>query len=299
VKNMKINDREIKISHPHKKLFKDAGVSKEKLIEYHKRMASKLLPYIKNRPITMERYPEGVESDGFYMKAKPEYFTDWIKTIDVEKIEGGTIQQIICDSEETLVYLINQGTISCHAWLSSISQINQPDRLIFDLDPSVEDHAKVKKAALTLKAILDAYDMPSFLMMTGSRGLHIWVPIEPDYGFEYIRKLALALANKAVEKEPKLLTTKLNKDQRGNKVFIDTLRNAYGQTSVVPYSVRALPQASIACPLNWIELKNKAFKPRRYTIQNIFHRLGQVKNVWQGFNQTRFQMRRLINFFED
>lgn len=296
---MKVNERKIEISHPHKKLFKEAGVSKKQLIEYHRRVASKLLPYIKNRPITLERYPEGIDTDGFYMKAKPDYFPDWINTIDIEKKEGVTLEQMICDSEETLVYLINQGTISCHAWLSSKSHINQPDRMLFDLDPSIEDHAKVKKAALTLKAIVDHYDMPSFLMMTGSRGLHVWVPIEPDYDFDCVRKLALSLANKAVEKEPDLLTTKLRKDQRGDKVFIDTLRNAYGQTSVVPYSVRALPQASIACPIKWMELENKAFKPRRYTIHNIFHRLGQVKNVWQGFNQNRFQIRRLAHLLED
>jgi bifunctional non-homologous end joining protein LigD len=294
---MNINEHEIKISHPHKKLFKD--VSKEQLIEYHQRMASRMLPYMKNRPITMERYPDGIDTDGFYMKAKPDYFPDWIKTIDVDKKEGGTLKQIICDSEETLIYLINQGTITCHAWLSSKSHLNQPDRMVFDLDPSTDNDWKVKKAALTLKAVLDAYDIKSFPMTTGSRGLHVWVPIEPDHDFNQIHKLALSLAKKAVQKAPDLLTIELRKDQRGNKVFIDTLRNAYGQTSVVPYSIRALPQVSIACPLKWKELENRTFKPRRYTIHNIFYRLGQLEAVWDTFNQSNQQIRDLDDLLEE
>ena len=293
-----MNDDHVHISNPDKILFRDKNMTKKDVINYYKKIASHILPLIKDRPIMIQRFPEGIEADGFVMKNKPDYFPDWIETIRIEKKEGGYLKQILCNDLATLKYLVNQGTITLHSWLSEKSNLKAPNQMIFDLDPSTNNLAKVKKAAFVIKEILDHHHLVSYVMTTGSKGLHIVVPIQAKYTLNQVNDLALYLAKNAIEHAPKLLTIEQRKNARGKKVFVDTLRNAYGQTSVVPYALRPVKEASVATPLNWDELKKKQFNPKAYTIKNIFRRLGHVNDVWHDFQETFNDLHFLINKIE-
>ena len=290
MKQMMVNNHDIDVSHPEKIMFPDAGITKEDMIHYYGSIAPYMLPHIKNRPITMHRFPDGIDAQGFYMKECPDYFPGWIETVKVMKKEGGHNQQVIAQNKETLVYLANQACITPHVWLSTRKHLHKPDKMIFDLDPSTGDAKPVKKAALSLKKIIAGHGLTAFVMTTGSEGLHVVVPIKPLHSFDEVREAAVCLAKEAIEQSPDLLTLEQRKDKRGDKVFLDTLRNAYGQTSVAPYALRPLPGAPVATPLTWEQLERLPFDPKKYTATNVFRRLGQTGDPWEGFFETEQDM---------
>lgn len=281
---MQVNNYEIEVSHPDKRIFPQINVTKEELIDYYEKIADIMLPHMKNRTITMHRYPDGVNESGFYMQHKPDYFPDWVKSIEVKKKDGDKTARVVCNNKASLVYIANQGCITPHIWLSQIDQINQPDKMIFDLDPSDDDLSKVKKAAFTLKEVLENKELSPFVMTTGINGLHVVVPLVSELSFDEVKEVADEIANEVIKQSPKEFTMEQRKDKRGNRVFIDTLRNAYGQTSVAPYALRPTKDATVATPLTWDELNS--FDPKRYHIKNIFKRLGQIEDPWKEFKKS-------------
>jgi bifunctional non-homologous end joining protein LigD len=280
---LKINGRSIDISNRTRIMFPGIGLSKEELIDYYIRISEVMLPHIQGRPASFERYPNGIGEKGFYQQAVSDYFPKWIRRITVDKKSGGTITHLSCDNKETLVYLANQACITLHVWLSRMPGIDKPDKIIFDLDPSEDDPSLIVKAAKVLKKILEDEGLPSYVMLTGSSGMHVVVPIRPESGFDKIRSFAKELSERAVEEDPDEITTEQRKSKRKGRIFMDYLRNSYGQTSVAPYSVRSLDNSPIAAPLEWSEISYKNFDPQKYTVKNIFRRLGQIKDPWQNF----------------
>ena len=220
----------------------------------------------------------------------PDYYPHWINntTVDLKKGEEQTL--VIVDKAATLVYLVNQGVLEFHSWLSSAETVHKPDKLVFDLDPSEQNNAAssylshLHFGARVLKKILEDDGLVPFLMTTGSRGYHVVVPLIPTHSFEQTHQYALHCARRLVSQYPDLFTIQMNKKQRGKKTFVDYLRNAYGQTSVSCYSLRAREGAPIATPLDWHELSKST--PQQYTIKNIFRRLARKKNPWQHFGQS-------------
>ncbi len=198
----------------------------------------------------------------------------------MKKKEGGQIAHVTCSVEASLVYLVDQGCVSFHTWLSKGSRLEKPDRIVFDLDPPSEDTSPVLEAAKQLKGRLEARGLVPFVMSTGSRGLHVVVPIVPERSFEEVRGFAHCVATDLAEEYPEAFTTEVRKKERSGRVFIDYLRNAYGQTTVAPYSVRAIEGAPVATPLDWSELSGQHFDPRAYTVKNMFRRLGQKQDPW-------------------
>lgn len=291
---MKINRKNIEISNPDKIIFPGGNITKKELVNYYEKIADFMLPHMENRPIMMRRFPDGVDEDGFYMKDAPDYFPDWIERATVEKKEGGTVSHVVCNSKETLAYLANQACITPHIWLSKKGDLKHPDKMIFDLDPSADDFQGVKKAALAIKKVLDAYHLESHVMSTGSKGIHVIVPIQAKHDFETVKKAADIIARHVVDQAPDDFTTMVRKEARDNKVFIDTLRNAYGQTSVTPYALRATRDATVATPLTWKELRDKPFNPRRYHIKNIFRRLSRIEDPWKNDSHAENQMDDLL-----
>lgn len=276
-----IDGQTIDISNSDKVLFPDAGLTKGSLIDYYARVAPFALPHYRNRALTMHRFPNGIAKDGFYQKAIPDYFPDWIDRVTLPK-EDGEITQVVANSAATLVYLANQGCITPHLALAQANAPDRPDRLVFDLDPSDDDFSKVQRVAQCLRAVLDTRDLPSFIQTTGSRGLHILIPIDASAGFDQIRATAQKIAEKVVADLPDIATLAHRKSNRGAKVFIDTLRNAFGQTAVAPYAVRAKSSAPVATPITWKEALEPDLSPRKYTVRNIFRRLGQTEDPWAG-----------------
>jgi len=280
---VKVGRRTVSITHGENVLFTRAKISKDDLINYYLNIADFMLPYLKNRPLTLERFVDGVNHPGFYQKNAPDYFPSWIKTVSIAKRENGQVNYVVCNDAATLVYLANQLTITFHVWLSKIDKLNIPDRVIFDLDPSSKNFSQVREAARLLRNVLqNELDVKTFLMTTGSRGLHIVVPIKREYDFDFIRDFARDVSQLVVARHPKKLTIEIRKAKRGKKVFIDYLRNAFGQTGVAPYSVRAKRGAPIATPIEWKELGK--IVPNKFTIKNIFKRLARKADPWENMD---------------
>ena len=264
----------VEISNHDKVLFPKKKITKGDMVQYYERIAPLMLPYLKDRPLTLHRFPNGVTESGFYQKNASDYFPDFIQTVEVET-EEGTNTQIICNDTKSLVYLANQGTIAFHIWLSRKDRMRQPDKVVFDLDPSGEDFDRIKEAATVLRGFLKIKNIEPSLMTSGKSGLHLYYTIRRGKDFDEVKEETRELAEEAVEQRPDLFTTKIRKDQREGKIFLDYLRNAYAQTAVCPYSLRATEEAGIATPLQWEEL-SRLKSSSYYNLQNIFRRTGQL-----------------------
>ncbi|MDT7827573.1 non-homologous end-joining DNA ligase [Pricia sp. S334] len=263
----------IEISHPDKPLFPDKGITKADMVTYYHKISDRMLPFLKNRPLTLQRFPDGIDGEGFFQKHAQDYYPDFIERITIET-EKGTSEQIICNSQKSLIYLANQGAISFHVWLSRKNDLHRPDKVVFDLDPSdATDFSKVKKAARIVGDELREEGIEARLMTTGKSGLHVFYGIKKADNFDEVRKATHKMAEKLVDRHPELLTLEMRKSKRGKKVFLDYLRNAYGQTAICPFSLRPTPKAGVATPVEWGEL-NKLEGGDHYHYGNIFRRLG-------------------------
>ena len=273
------------LARPNKVLFPNEGITKRDIATYYKRIAARLLPHVSGRPVTLHRYPDGLGGASFYQKNVAGIVPGWANTVEIEK-RGGTLQQLIIDRVEALELLVDLGCITAHVWLSRIDHLRRPDRLIFDLDPSVEHtFALVKRGARALSDALEAFGLVPFVMTTGSRGLHVTVPIRPQVPFDAVRLFARAVAECVVARAPRAFTLEQRRAKRGDRVYIDIQRNAYAQTSVAPYAVRARPGAPVAMPLAWNELSRSDLTPRRYTIRNVFRRMARIEDPWRSIDR--------------
>ncbi|TET06743.1 ATP-dependent DNA ligase [Candidatus Dependentiae bacterium] len=283
----------IKTSNEDKILFPKHKITKGELIDYYHRIGPIMVPYTKNRPISMVRYPDGIKEEGWYQKDAGEYFPKWIKTKPIKKQKDGYTNYVVINNVATLVYLANQACIAPHIWLSKIDKLNYPDRMIFDLDPSGKDFNMVRKGALLIKEKLDELALPSFVMTTGSRGVHIVVPLKRVHTFDWVRTFAYDLSTILIKHNPDLFTLEIRKVKRKELVFIDTLRNAFGQTGIAPYAVRPKPGAPVATPIEWKEVNNSRLRPNQYTIRNIFTRLDRIGDSWKGIDRHAVSLLKL------
>lgn len=279
---VRIGRREVKITRPDKVLFPDSRITKRDLIPYYARIAPWMLPHLRGRPVAMERYPDGIDQPGFFQKAVGSYYPAWIRTVTVRKV-GGTVRHVVCDDAATLVYLANLACVTPHIWLSRIPRLDYPDQMVFDLDPSDEGFEPVKAAAQSLKKLLDHLGVPAYVKTTGSRGLHVAVPLQRREPFDAVRALARELAQVVVSQEPRQRTLEQRKSMRRGRVFVDTNRNGYAQTLAPAYAVRARPGAPVSVPLDWNELSNKDVRPNGVTIRSVFDRLAEVGDPWTDF----------------
>lgn len=279
---IRVGNHEFAITNQHKLFFPADGITKNDLLIYYARVAPLMLSLIANHMISMQRFPDGITHEGFFQKNSGAYFPRWIATKAVTSAEGKKVRYVLINNLETLLYLVNQGCIAPHIWLSSVHKIHTPDRMIFDLDPAEGvSFGKVRWLARQLKINLEQKGLTPFVMTTGSRGLHIVVPLKPRVSFEVVREYALKIARSIAAQYPEHVTLEMHIAQRANRIFIDTLRNSFGATSVAPYAVRALPGAPVATPFLWSELSR--ITPQKYTIKNIQRRLARVGDAWKGF----------------
>lgn len=284
-KILHIDGHDINISNGTKLLFPKSKITKWQLVDYYQKIAPIMLPHTKDRPISMQRFPSGIDQEGFFHKDAPDYFPDWIKTVDVQRENKSKIaSHVLCNNAATLVYLANQGVITPHLWLSKVDNLNYPDRMIFDLDPaSAHTFDNVRHAAKIVKKTLESLGLVPFVMITGSRGLHVVTPIKPELLFDEVRDFARDIATFLAQQYPQELTIEMRKNKRKRRIFIDYLRNAWAQTAVAPYAVRALEEAPVAAPLFWKELTT-SLHPQKLTIKNIFRRIGRIGDPWHDIN---------------
>jgi bifunctional non-homologous end joining protein LigD len=272
----------VEISKPDKELFPAAGkakaVTKLDLAEYYGSVAEVMLPHLRGRPINMQRFPDGIEGPSFYEKKVPSHFPDFVSTVEVHTADGSQ-RQVVVDDAGTLVYLAQQACITPHTWLSRTDDLDRPDQLVFDLDPSVQNLKAVRRATRLVGEILNDLGLTSFVKTTGSRGYHVLVPLRRSKDFDDVRTFARSVAEVLVEREPRLLTLEARKDKRGDRVLIDVQRNGYGQTAVPAYAVRARGGAPVSTPIIWDELSR--VRPDQHTIRTIGRRLGNRDDPWK------------------
>ena len=272
--------KDIEITRPGKVLFPDDGITKRDLAEHYRRAAPRAVPRLRGRPLMMERHPDGIGGKPLMQKNAPAYFPDWVHTAELAKV-GGTVRHPVCDNADTLVYLAGQACVTPHRWLSRADRPHHPDLLVFDLDPSGgADFEDVRWTASRVGALLDEVGLPTQLMTTGSRGLHVIAALDRGSDFETVRAFARRVSEVLVARHPDRLTGEPRKAARGDRVYLDIQRNAYAQTAVAPYAVRARPGAPVAVPITWPELTDPELAPDRWRIGDMDDRLREA-DPWE------------------
>ena len=275
----------IEISHPDKVLIPGSGLTKGDVAGYYQKIAGWLLPGIRDRALTLERCPAGLDGHCFIQQEAKEFFPDYVRRVRLQRKDGGDLNHVRCSNVAGLVYLANIGVITMHRWLSRIDNPDFPDRLVFDLDPPDEDFTPVVHGAALLKEVLDEIGMVSFPMTTGSRGIHVVIPLARQANFNTVRAFAGDVASLLAVRHPDTLTTEQRRNKRKGRLFLDVQRNAYGQTGVAPYTLRAKEGAPVATPLDWLELFEEGITARSYTVSNIFRRLDRKMDPWKSMNR--------------
>jgi bifunctional non-homologous end joining protein LigD len=268
----------ITITHPERMLFPEMDIAKGEVADYYRKIARRLLPHLRNRPITLERCPEGVGlgKKHFFQKDIPDTYPDWIPRVALPTEQGEVVHYALINDLATLLYLVNQGALTFHVWLSRVGRLDRPDFVLFDLDPGPAGFATVVRIAFQLRAILQKKKAKAFLKTSGQSGLHVVVPWTARGGYLESRTWARGVAEEVVAALPDDATLEVRKAERGERVFVDVLHNSRGHHVVPPYVLRPVPEASISMPLNWAEL-TLLLEPEQYNLRTIFEHLAKQK----------------------
>jgi bifunctional non-homologous end joining protein LigD len=283
-----VSDR-VQVTHPEKVLFPGDGITKGDLVDYYRTVAPRMLPLISGRPVTMQRFPDGIGRGGFLQKQIGRHFPDWIERVTApnRRTRQATVRDEVtypvCRHADDLAYLANQGCVTPHVWLSRTPDIHHPDQMVFDLDPASEDLGVLRLAAAGLHDLLDELGLASFLKSSGSRGLHVVVPLVPAAETDAVKVFSIAVTEALAARHPGDLTTEGRIANRHGRLYLDVGRNGYAQTMAAPYAVRALPGAPVSVPLDWSELDD--FVPGRHTVANIADRLA-APDPWAGMEEA-------------
>jgi len=268
--------REVKFSNLDKVFWPEEGYTKGDLIEYYRSMGPWLLPYLKNRPVVLTRYPDGINGKSFYQKDAPGFVPDWIQTIPIwSEDTQRDIQYFVANDIETLVYLVNLGTIPLHIWMSRIDDLTRPDWCLIDLDPKEAPFEHVITLAKTMKTVCDEVDMPAFIKTTGKSGLHIMLPLGRQLTYAQCLQLAMLFARLVTDQHTDIATTARTISKREGKVYVDAFQNRAGQLMVAPYSVRPSPKAPVSMPIEWDEVNGKLHNTN-FTIANALKRMQKL-----------------------
>lgn len=292
--NIRAGRRKIEISQPDKILFPGGRLTKADLAVYCQNIAQWMLPHIKDRALTLERCPDGIEGGCFMQQEAMSHFPDYVGRAILKRKNGRDLTHVVCNNAATLIYLANMGVVTIHMWLSRIGTPDYPDRMVFDLDPPPgNDFASVVKAAALLRELLEETGLISFPMTTGSKGLHIVVPLNRQADFDTTRGFAKDIASILTTRYPEFLTTEQRINNRRGRLYLDVQRNAYGQTGVAPFTVRTQPDCPVAAPLEWKELLDNPtdIHAQSFMITNIIERLDRKGDPWQGMARRARSLR--------
>ncbi|HMC90208.1 MAG TPA: non-homologous end-joining DNA ligase [Gemmataceae bacterium] len=270
----------VTLTHGDKLMFPADGITKADVFDYYRRISEHLLPFLRDRPITLERLPEGVDGahkPHFWQKNTPSQYPEWIPRIDLPSEAGKSVQYALVNNQETLLYLVNQGALTFHTWFSRVADLDHPDFVLFDLDPGQATFADAVHIAQTLHEILKENDQEAFLKTSGKAGLHVLVPWQKPGGYDEARNWAESIATQVVEVLPKQATLERSKATRGKRVYVDVMQNARGHHAVPPYVLRAVREAPVSTPLSWRELTPE-LNPAENNLKTIFRRLKRQKS---------------------
>jgi bifunctional non-homologous end joining protein LigD len=274
------------ITHPEKVLFPDDGITKGVLAAYNEAIAPVMLPHIRNRPVTMERFPAGIGKKGFFQKDVSRGFPEWLQRVEVPKKDGVVHHPIVTDTR-SLLWLANQNNITPHVWTSRAPDVYHPDICVFDLDPSREQPDVLRRVALALRDLLDELGLPSWIKTSGSKGFHIVVPLDCSLGFGDVERFAHVVGAALVQRDPASLTQEFHKVDRRGRILVDTGRNGYSATFAAAYAVRAKPGAPVSAPCTWQEIERGKVGPTTFTLRNMAARVERVGDVWADMRRRR------------
>jgi bifunctional non-homologous end joining protein LigD len=270
---------DVKTTHRDKVYWPEDNLTKGDLLDYYQRIAPMILPYLKDRPESMHRFPNGIHGESFYHKDL-ETAPDWAKTAVIHSdSEHKDINYLLCQDEATLLYMVNLGCIELNPWNSRTANLEKPDWCVIDLDPEDIGFDAVVETALAVKEVLDKAEIPSYPKTSGATGIHIYIPMEAKYTYDQVKDFAQIIAVLANKKVPKITSLERSPAKRQGKVYLDYLQNRHGQTLAAPYSVRPRPGATVSTPLTWDEV-NAKLSPQQHTIHTIEARLKKVGDLW-------------------
>jgi bifunctional non-homologous end joining protein LigD len=279
------------ITHPEKVLFPDDGITKGELAAYYQTVARIMVPHIRKRPVTMERYPAGIGEKGFFHKDVSKGFPTWLQRTEVPK-HGGKVHHALVTDTRSLLWVVNQNCITPHVWTSRVPDLYQPDVCVFDLDPSEDDPEVLRAAALGLRDLLAELGLTSWVKTSGSKGFHIIVSLDGKSSFGVVSRFAHAVGAILVDRDPRHLTQEFSKADRGGRIFVDTGRNGYSATFAAAYAVRAKRGAPVSAPCTWEEVERGEVGPRTYTLRTMAERLARVGDLWSDVRKNRRSLRR-------
>jgi bifunctional non-homologous end joining protein LigD len=267
------------ITHPDKLLFPDDGITKGDLAHYYETLAPVILPHLRGRPITMERYPAGIHAKGFWQKDVSKGFPSWLERVEVGK-KAGVVHHAVVTDLRSLLWITNQNTVTQHVSVSRVPRLNYPDLCVFDLDPSNDDWASVRAAAIGLRDLLADIGLPSWIKTSGSKGFHIVVPSDGDTPTRGVARFAGAVGATFVERAPDRLTQEFSKVDRRGRIYVDVGRNGHSATFAAAYTVRAKPGAPVSAPCTWEEIERGDVEPQTFTLRNMPERVARIGDLW-------------------
>jgi bifunctional non-homologous end joining protein LigD len=279
------------ITHAEKVLFPADGITKGELAAYYDAVAPVMLPHLRRRPITMERFPNGIGEKGFIQKDVSKGFPEWLKRVEAPK-KGGTVHYPLANDRRSLQWLANQNAVTLHVWPSRTPRLDRPDVCVLDLDPSRDEPEVLREAMLAMKGVLDELGHASWVKTSGSKGFHVVVPMPAHATFEDASTLADRVAGILVEQHPTTLTQEFTKADRGERIFIDTARNRAGATFAAAYTVRPKPGAPVSAPCTWDEVANDTVRPQSFTVRTMADRIAAVGDLWHDLATRRAGARR-------
>jgi bifunctional non-homologous end joining protein LigD len=296
---VKIGKQTLSITHPHKIFWPREKYTKTDLIRYYTEISPIILPYLKDRPQSMLRFPHGINGENFYQKDAGHLTAPWLKKVAIHSESGDkTIPYLLCQDLATLVYMINLGCIDFNPWNSRIKHLDHPDYLILDLDPEKAAFSKVIQVAQVIRKVLEDLEITSFPKTSGKRGMHIYIPMGAKYTYDQVRQFAQLLCLRIQARLPRLVSLVHNPDKRRGKVYLDYLRNGRGQTTASVYSVRAYPKATVSTPLKWEEITPR-LKPDKFTIRTMSKRLEKYGDLFRGVMGKGINIKKILKRIEE
>ena len=268
------------ITHPEKVLFPDDGITKGELAAYYAAVAPLMLPHLRGRPVTMERFPSGIGTKGFIQKDVSKGFPAWLERADVPHKDGVVHYPLVNDAR-ALQWIANQNTITLHVWASRAPRLEHPDVCVIDLDPSHDDPKALRKAMRLLHTILDELGKASWVKTSGSKGYHVVIPLGPRATWRTCGTLAQQVAEQLITRAPEALTQEFSKADRDGRIYVDVGRNRAGATFAAAYTVRPKPGAPVSAPCTWEEVESGAALPQTFTLRTMAARLAAVGDLWQ------------------
>jgi bifunctional non-homologous end joining protein LigD len=285
---LRIGRQLLSLTHLDKLYYPDDGYTKGDLLKYYYEVSEFILPYLKDRPLIMKRYPNGIQSPFFHQHDVDEA-PEFVRTVTIDVVEGHTVDYVVCDNLATLLYLSNIGAIERHPWHSRTKKPDRPDYFIFDLDPGPGVRFDtICELAVRAREVLERLGLNSYVKTSGSRGIHLYVPIRPQYSYEEVAGFAEQVSRLIADENPAIATVERGLQKRGRgQIYVDHLQNARGKSVVAPYSVRPRAKASVSAPLEWNEVKRGKITPEDFTIQTIWRRLERKGDLFSAVLKNR------------